>query len=486
MTYILSRQLLGGKYSKWIAILQEFDLEFVKSKSKKALVFAELLCDLPSSYNDETSKESIVDESLFLISASDEWYGDIIVYLQTQKFRPDTSHSEQKRIRYQAKDYMIVGDTLYRRGVDTVLRRCLTHEEAEKALNECHSGTCGGHQSGYATAQRILRAGYFWPTMFKDCITAVRSCHACQIFDSKTRRPPAPLQPIIAVGPFAKWGIDFMQCNPTSTGGHGYIIVAVDYFTKWAEAMPTLDNTGETAALFFFNHVVARFGVPQAIVTDHGSHFRNHMMVELTAKLGLSHDSSTPYYPQANGQVEAINKVLKRMLQRMVGVHKRRWHLILYSALWAYRTSVRNATGFTPFQLVYGLEAILPIQCEISSLKLAIDLLPGTSEEEARFLELIQLDETRRDAALANEAHKKRVKAQFDKNVKPRVFSEGDLVLLYDQESDKLGAGKFKSLWMGPYIVKSVLAKGAYELVDYDGIPLAQPRNGLYLKRYYA
>eukprot|EP00253_Pinus_taeda_P035446 PITA_35446 len=233
--------------------------------------------------------------------------------------------------------------------------------------------------------------------MFKDCITAVRSCHACQNFDSKTRKPPAPLQPVVVVGPFAKWGIYFMTCNPTSAGGHGYIIVAVEYFTKWAEAMPTLNNSGETAALFFFNHVVSRFGVPQAIVTDHGSHFRNHMMVELASRLGLSHDSSTPYYLQANGQ-----------------------------------TSVRNATGFTPFQLVYGLEAILPVQCEILSLKLAVDLLPGTSEEEARFLELIQLDETRHDADSANEAHKKRVKAQFDKNVKPRVFSEGDLVLLYD------------------------------------------------------
>ena len=113
------------------------------------------------------------------------------------------------------------------------------------------------------------------------------------------------------------------------------------------------------------------------------------------------------YYPQANGQVEAINKVLKCMLQRMIGVHKRDWHLFLYSALWAYRTSVRNATGFTPFQLVYGLEAILPVQCEISSLKLVVNLLPRTSEEEARFLELIQLDETRRDAASANEARKK-------------------------------------------------------------------------------
>eukprot|EP00253_Pinus_taeda_P021332 PITA_21332 len=344
---------------------------------------------------------------------------------------------------------MIIGDTLYRRGIDTVLRRCLTDEEAEKVLNDCHSGACRGHQSGYATAQKIMRAGYFWPTMFKDCITAVKSCHTCQIFDSKTRRPPALLQPVVAIWPFAKWGIDFTTCNPTSARGHG-------------------------------------FDVPQAIVTDHGSHFRNHMMVELATKLGLSHDSSTLYYPQANGQVEAINKFPKRMLQRMIGVHKRDWNLILYSALWEYRTSVRNVTGFIPFQLVCGLEAILPVQCEISSLKLAVDLLPGTSEEEACFLELIQLDETHCDVASNNEAHKKRFKAQFDKNAKPRVFSEGDLVLLYDQESDNLGAGKFKSLWMGPYIVKRVLAKGAQELMDYDGIPLAQPRNGLYLKRYYA
>ena len=290
--------------------------------------------------------------------------------------------------------------------------------------------------------------------MFKDCIIAVISCHNCQIFYSKTRKPPASLQPIDAIGPFAKWGIYFMTCNPTSTGGHEYIIVAVDYFTKWAKAMPTLNNTGETATLFFFNHVVTRFGVPQAIVTNHGLHFHNHMMVKLAAKLGLSHDSSSPYYPQAIEQVEAINKVLKSMLQRMIGTHKRSLHLILYSALWAYRTSVRNTTGFTPFQLVYGLEEILPIQCEISSLKLAIDLLPGTSEGEACFLELIQLDETHRDTSLANEAHKKQVKVQFDKNVKPPVFSEGDLVLLYDQESDKLGAGKFESLWIGPYIVK--------------------------------
>ena len=135
---------------------------------------------------------------------------------------------------------------------------------------------------------------------------------------------------------------------------------------------------------------------------------------------------------------------------------------------------------------MYGLEAVLPIQCEISSLKLAINLLPKTSEEEACFLELIRLDETRRNAMLANEAHKKSIKVQYDRNFKPRIFLEGDLVLLYDQEVDKIGAGKFEPLWMGTYIVKRVLEKCAYELVDYDWIPLLQARNEFYLKRYYA
>jgi len=135
---------------------------------------------------------------------------------------------------------------------------------------------------------------------------------------------------------------------------------------------------------------------------------------------------------------------------------------------------------------VYGLEAVLPFQCEISSLKLTINLLPDTSEEETRFLELIHLDETHRDVTLANEAHQKHIKAQYDKRVKPRVFSEGDLVLLYDQDSNKLETRKFEPLWMGPHIVKCMLTKGFYELVNYDGIPLSQPQNGLYIKCYYA
>ena len=132
------------------------------------------------------------------------------------------------------------------------------------------------------------------------------------------------------------------------------------------------------------------------------------------------------------------------------------------------------------------MEAILPIECEIPSLKLAVELLPNTSAEEEHLLYLMRLDKTRLNATLVIEAQKKSVKAQYEKHVKPRVFSEGDLVLLYEQYRDMLGARKFEAMWRGPYIIRRVLEKGAYELVDYDGIPLSEPRNGLYLKKYYA
>jgi hypothetical protein len=152
MQHILTHQLLGGKYSKWIVILQEFDLEFQRAKSKKSLVFAKLICDFPYFEMENVAADSLLDESLFLINTDDIWYGDIIIYLQTQTFWPTLSSTDRRRIRYQARQYIILGDTLYRRGIDSVFQRCLTFDKVEKALNDCHSGACGGHMSDYATA----------------------------------------------------------------------------------------------------------------------------------------------------------------------------------------------------------------------------------------------------------------------------------------------------------------------------------------------
>ena len=132
------------------------------------------------------------------------------------------------------------------------------------------------------------------------------------------------------------------------------------------------------------------------------------------------------------------------------------------------------------------MEAVTSFKCEIPSLKIVIHVLPSTTELEERFLHLEELDEWRRDTLTTNEAHKNRVKIQYDKSVKPRIFSEGELVLLWDQDKEPLGAGNFKSMWLGPYIVSKVLKKGAYELTDFDGNNFPEPRNGIYLNNYYA
>jgi hypothetical protein len=111
------------------------------------------------------------------------------------------------------------------------------------------------------------------------------------------REDPAPMFPIITVGPFTKWGIDYTTCHLTSTRGHRYIIVVVEYFTKWIEAMPMFNNDGETTTLFLFNQIITRFSILREIVIDHGSHFQNKMMYELTSNLGLRKENASPYYP---------------------------------------------------------------------------------------------------------------------------------------------------------------------------------------------
>jgi hypothetical protein len=136
------------------------------------------------------------------------------------------------------------------------------------------------------------------------------------------------------------------------------------------------------------------------------------MMKELASKLRFKHDHYSPYYPHANGQVEAMNKSLKTILQKTINQSKSDWHLMFYLALWAYRTSIKTSTGFSPFKLVHGMELILPIECEIPSLKLSIELLPNTSDLEERLVHL-----ERRDASTAIKANKRRVKVQYDRSV---------------------------------------------------------------------
>ena len=170
----------------------------------------------------------------------------------------------------------------------------------------------------------------------------------------------------------------------------------------------------------------------------------------------------------------------------MVEKHKCNWNHFLFSSLWAYQTSTKTNTSFTPFHLVHGVDLVLPIEFEISSLRLVTEPIPDTSPLEHRLLTLEWTNEGHRTTLQIIEVAKTRLKSLFDSHIHPCIFREGDLVLVYDQTNDKLSKGKFDSMWYDPYLIHWCLGKGAYILSKFYGHLLMNPRNGLYLKRFYS
>ena len=179
----------------------------------------------------------------------------------------------------------------------------------------------------------------------------------------------ALLFPVIAVVRFTKWGVDYVTRNPVSTGGHKYIIVVVDYFTKWEEAMPTFKADDEMEAYFMFNQIITHFGIPKNIFNDHQSHFQNSRMIYLTTVLWFRKDHSSSFYPQENGQVEAVKKTLKTILKHTINTIQSNCHIMLNPALWAYWTNVKTATGFSPFQLVHEWKQSLRLNAKFHRLR---------------------------------------------------------------------------------------------------------------------
>ena len=199
-------------------------------------------------------------------------------------------------------------------------------------------GECGPHMSGHTLARKIIRQGYYWLTMQKDCFDYVRGCHQCQVYAKAQKLPPKELFPMTSPWPFSIWGIDIIgKISPKGSNGHEYILVAIDYFTKWVEAESYKVLNSNKVADFLRRNIICRYGVPHEIISDNGSHFdgeANKVMEEF----GIQRHRSSPYRPQTNGAVEAANKNLKNIISKMVKNGKD-WPEKLLYALWGYRTT---------------------------------------------------------------------------------------------------------------------------------------------------
>nr|GEY49983.1 reverse transcriptase domain-containing protein [Tanacetum cinerariifolium] len=298
---------------------------------------------------------------------------------------------------------------------DQIIQRCKAGKEAIDILNACHSGPTEGHYGANYTAKKV--------------------------FDS---------------GPFP------------SSKGNKYMLVAVDYLSKWVEAkaLPTNDSQ---VVVNILKSLFSWFGTPKAIISDRGTHLYNDQFSRVMLKYGVTHRLSTAYHPQTSGQVEVTNRGLKRILKRTVGENHALWSDKLEDALWASRTAFKTLVGCTPYRLVYGKACHLPLKLEHKAfwaLKHAnFDLKTASDHQKLQLNELSEL----RDQAYENSfIYKERTKKLHDAKIKNRIFNVGDQVLLFNSRL-KIFSGKLKSRWSGPFTISEIYPYGTAKLVYPDG-----------------
>ena len=204
------------------------------------------------------------------------------------------------------------------------------------------------------------------------------------------------MTPVDSPWPFAQWGVDIIGPLPTGKWQNRFAIVGVDYFTKWAEAEPLAKIIEKQTTKFIWRNIICRFGLPHTIITDNGTQFDNAAFDEFCEKWKIRNLRTSPYHPQANGQVEAVNKIIKHHLKTKLGECKGEWPELLPEVLWAYRTTTRTSTGETPFSLAFGVDAVVPVEIQVPSYRIEQYDPAGNQEDLRLHLDLL---EEQRDAS---------------------------------------------------------------------------------------
>eukprot|EP00253_Pinus_taeda_P014046 PITA_14046 len=312
-----------------------------------------------------------------------------------------------------------------------IVIRCIDKIESKKLISEFHLGFCGGHYAARTTAHKILRAGYYWPSIFSDVNKFVRTCQAYQLFTGKQKLAALPLQPVIVEARFQHWGLDFIgKFHENSSNSYSWILTVTDYFTKWVEAIPAKNAT-----------------------------------------------------EKGNGLAKSSNKNLITIIKKIVGDIKRSCDSKIKYALWANRITKKKATGKSPFELVYGLDVTLPVHLKLPASQLLQHFSTNKDVVQNRIDQIVELDEAHRTAFDAICKNQSNIKKRFDKSSRSRSLQVGDMVLLWDRKNEKLGKHKkFDSLWLGPYIIWDIAGPNSFHLSRLDGEPLDLPANGQMLK----
>ncbi|KAM0854748.1 hypothetical protein ACQ4PT_050237 [Festuca glaucescens] len=333
------------------------------------------------------------------------------------------------RIVRQATMYCIIDGELYRKRECRVKLRCISGEQGQALLADIHEGTCANHVASRALAGKAFRQGLYCPTALADAKDLVRTCDACQFHAKSIRQPAQALQTIPVSWPFATWGLDIVGKFPRVVGGHEYLMVSVDKFTKWVEVEPVRAITA-LAAIKLIRGIVCRFGVERA-------------------------------------NAEVLRGLRTRTFDRFK-TSGRNWIEEFPTVLWALRTTPSRATGETPFSLVYGAEAVLPTELKYGSRW--VRAYDDTIQRAERINDVNFLEEVRSQAAVQSVRYQQSLRRYHIRRVHPRELELGDLVLrrkLYTK-----GMNKLSPKWEGPFWVAHITRPGSVQLETEDGQPV--------------
>jgi hypothetical protein len=276
--------------------------------------------------------DNMRDDALLKVSTTNPWYANIINYIVVGYIPPG---ADKKKIIRDSRLHLWDDPYLYRVCTDGLLRRCIPAFETWKVLERCHSSPYGDHYGAFCTNAKVWQSGFYWSTMYDDAKSFVRRYNRCQRPKNINTRDAMSLTLNLQIDIFDVWGIDFVGPFPNSEG-YEYILVVINYVSKWVEALPCRAADDMHSKRMFHEVIFLRYGVPRIVISDGGSHFIDRTFRKALTEVGVDHRITTPYHPQTSDQAETSNKQIKNILQKTVNQMGRSWRSKRSEALWAY------------------------------------------------------------------------------------------------------------------------------------------------------